>query len=359
MQAENNSIKQAIFNSKYTYLIAELSANHGGKISIAKDTIKSMAENGTDAVKVQTYTADSLSMNVDNEFLGPLKSGLWKGTRPYDLFEQAAMPWDWQPELKEYAESLGLDFFSSPFDYKAVDFLADIEVSAYKIASFDITDIPLIRYIAQKQKPIIISTGVASFEDVELAYQTCVKAGNQQIALLKCTSAYPSPYEDVNLRTIPYLAEKFKAPIGLSDHTLGIEVPIAAVTLGARIIEKHYILDRAIGGADAAFSLTPNEFGAMAKAIRNIEKALGKFDYIQTDLMKDARTRARSYFYIKDLRAGEKISADCIKSVRPAAGLPPKDYDRFVNSVLRRDVKKGTPASWEDHGIIKASSFNN
>lgn len=342
-------IYKKILSHNRSYIIAELSANHGGQIEIAKKTILAMKESGADAVKVQTYTPSSLTMDIDNEYFGPRKSGLWKGRRPYELYAEASMPWEWQPELQSYAKALGLDFFSSPFDFKAIDFLEGLNVPMYKIASFEITDVPLIRYAAEKQKPMIISTGVADLEDIELAKKTCLEAGNDKIIFLKCTSAYPAPYEDVHLNAIPYLKNHFNVPVGLSDHTLGIEIPVASVVLGAQVIEKHFIIDRKIGGPDSAFSLEPHEFKAMVSGIRNVEKALGPVgSYIQTEAMKDAKSRSRSLFYQKKLNKGHILTNEDLKSVRSFAGVHTKDINKLIGKVLNTEVNVGQPASLQD-----------
>ncbi|MCD4769280.1 MAG: pseudaminic acid synthase, partial [Bacteroidales bacterium] len=266
-----------------TFIIAELSANHKNEFKLAEETIKAMALAGANAVKVQTFTADSLSLDVNNEYFGPKKEGLWKGYRPYDLYSEASMPYEWQPKLKQIAEKLGMVFFSSPFDKEAVDFLESINVPIYKIASFEINDIPLIKYVAQKGKPIIISTGVADIKDIELAVQCCREVGNDNITLLKCTSQYPALIEDANLNTIPDLKKRFKVKVGVSDHTQGSIVPVVAVSLGAEVVEKHFILDRSIGGPDSAFSMEPVEFGEMVKSVREVERSLGKISYNVTN----------------------------------------------------------------------------
>jgi pseudaminic acid synthase len=332
--------------AKRTYIIAELSANHNNDFKLAKDTITAIKESGADAVKFQTYTADSLSLDVDNEIFGPRKDGLWKGLRPYDLFKEASMPYEWQSELSEYAKKLGLDWLSSPFDFEAVDFLESIKCPTYKIASLEIVDIPLIKYAARKGKPIIISTGISRLADIELAVDTCRSMGNNNISLLKCTSAYPSPYEEINLKTIPHMKDTFGLPVGLSDHTLGIEVALGAVALGAEIIEKHFILDKSLGGADSAFSMEPDEFKQMVTGIRNLEKALGQVNYNLTKNTIESRKRGRSLFAVKDIKKGEKLTSENIRSVRPGLGLHPKHYEQVVNKVVKLDIKKGTPLSW-------------
>jgi len=259
------------------YIIAELSANHNNDFDIAVKTIESIAESGADAVKIQTYTADSLSLDVDNEYFKVKSEGLWKGYRPFDLYNEAAMPYEWQPKLQKVAQNLGLEFFSSPFDREGVDFLETLEVPKYKIASFEITDIPLIEYAASKGKPVIISTGVAELDDIALAVETCRNAGNNDITLLKCTSNYPASLDDANLLTIPDMKEKFGVKVGVSDHSMGSIVPIVAVSLGAQVVEKHFILDRNLGGPDAAFSMEPEEFKRMAEDVEMLRLHWGRF----------------------------------------------------------------------------------
>ncbi len=322
------------------YIIAEISANHNQDYELTLDTIKACKNSGADAVKFQTYTPDSLSIDTDNEYFGAFKSGLWKGKRPYDLYKEAAMPWEWQKGLSEYAMSIGLDWLSSPFDHKAVDFLDSLNIPAYKLASLEITDIPLIEHIASKGKPIIISTGVAEIEDIEAAIEACRRKGNEQVSLLKCTSQYPAPIEAANMITLPDMKKRFGLTIGLSDHTPGSIVPVVAVSLGAKIIEKHFILDRSIGGPDAAFSMEPSEFGSMVKDVRDAEKALGKVDYQVTE--KD-RLRRRSLFVVKDVKKGERITKENVRSVRPGHGLHPKYLEKILTKKFAVDVTMGTP----------------
>ncbi|BDD06970.1 pseudaminic acid synthase [Aureibacter tunicatorum] len=327
-----------------SFIIAELSANHNNDFELAKETIYAMKESGADCVKLQTYTADSLSLNADTKYFEPRKEGLWKGYRPYDLYQEASMPWEWQPKLIELAESLEMVCFSSPFDFKAVDFLEELNTPAYKIASFEIQDIPLIRYVASKGKPVIMSTGIATQEDIELAVKTCREQGNDQIALLKCTSAYPTPFNEINLNVIPDMKDRFGVEvIGLSDHTMGSTVPLGAVAIGARIIEKHFVLDRSNGGVDASFSMEPQEFKHMVDSVRDLEKALGTVTYDLTEKALDSRTRGRSLFIVEDLKAGEVLTEKNIKSVRPGAGLHPKYYDEVLGKSIKKDVAKGTP----------------
>lgn len=338
----------SISNSKIgdnnkTFIIAELSANHMNDFEIAVKTIKAMAEAGADAVKFQTFTPDTITIDCDNDFFQIKQGTVWDGQVLYDLYEDAFMPWDWQPELKKIAEDVGLIVFSSPFDKTSVDFLEKMDVPAYKIASFEITDIPLIEYVASKGKPIIISIGIASFEDIELAINTCLNVGNNQIALLKCTSSYPSPLDEINLNTIPDMIDKFDCVIGLSDHTLGGEVSTAAVALGANIIEKHFILDRKMGGPDSEFSMEPHEFKQMVDSIRNVEKALGKVSYDLSDKMKSNKEFSRSLFVVEDMKKGEIITEDNVRSIRPGFGLHPKYLKEILGKKVNEDLKKGTP----------------
>ncbi len=335
-----------IGKGKPVFIIAELSANHNQSFQLAVETIHAMKEAGADAVKLQTYTPDTITINSRNE-LFMKKDGLWKGQSLYELYQKAYTPWEWQPELKELAEKLGMVCFSSPFDKTAVDFLEEMDVPAYKIASFEIVDIPLIEYVASKGKPVIMSTGVATLEDIELAIDTCRKADNNDIALLKCTSSYPAPYEEMNLKSIPFLKEKFGLPVGLSDHTMGIEIPVAAVALGAVIIEKHFILDKKLDTPDKAFSLDPTEFKQMVDAVRNVEKALGEEGYLFTDKMSKARKNARSLFVVKDIKKGELFTEENIRSIRPGAGLHPKYFSEILGKRAVEDIKKGTPLKWE------------
>lgn len=326
-----------------TFIIAELSANHMNDFDIAVKTIEAMAESGADAVKFQTFTPDTITIDCDNEYFQIKQGTVWDGQVLHELYEDAYMPWDWQPKLKKIAEDLGLIVFSSPFDKTSVDFLEDMDVPAYKIASFEITDIPLIEYVASKGKPIIISTGIASIEDIELAVQTCLDAGNTQICLLKCTSSYPAPFEEINLKTIPNMYNKFNCTVGLSDHTLGGEVSIASVALGAKIIEKHFILDRNMGGPDSEFSMEPLEFKEMVDSIRNVEKALGEVSYELTDKVKSNREFSRSLFVVEDIKKGEIITEANVHSIRPGFGLHPKYLKKILGKKVKKDLNKGIP----------------
>ena len=326
-----------------TFIIAELSANHMNDLDIAIKTIEAIAQSGADAVKFQTFTPDTITINCDNDYFQIKQGTVWDGQVLYGLYEDAYMPWDWQPKLKKIAEDLGLIVFSSPFDKTSVDFLEDMDIPLYKIASFEITDIPLIEYVASKGKPIIISTGIATLEDIELAVQTCLNVGNSQIALLKCTSSYPAPYEEINLNTIPDISSKFNVISGLSDHTLGSEVSVAAVALGAKIIEKHFILDRNLGGSDSTFSMEPKEFKHMVDSIRNIEKALGTVNYDLSEKSKLNREFSRSLFVVNDIKKGEIITEDNVRSIRPNFGIHPKYLNKILGKKIKQDLKKGTP----------------
>ncbi len=325
------------------FIIAELSANHDQKFDLAVESIKAIKECGADAVKFQTYTPDTITLDSDKDFFKIKQGTIWDGTTLYKLYQQAYTPWEWQPKLKKYAEELGLICFSTPFDKTAVDFLEKLDVPAYKIASFEIVDIPLIEYAASKGKPVIISTGIATEEDVFEAVEACRRVGNNQIALLKCTSEYPAPIEEANLKAIPYLSEKFNVVAGLSDHTLGTTASVAAAAIGARIIEKHFILDRKMGGPDAAFSLEPHEFKQMVDAVRNVEKSLGNPILELTEKVKRSRYFARSLFVVKDIKAGEVFTDDNVRSIRPSNGLPPKFLKNVLGKKAKKNIEKGTP----------------
>lgn len=330
------------------YIIAELSANHNNDFELAVKTVKAMAETGADAVKVQTYTAESLSMDVDNEYFGPKKDGPWKGIRPYDLFTQGSMPYEWQPRLKKVAEDFGMEFFSSPFDFEAVDFLEKMGVPRYKIASFEITDVALIEYTAAKQKPMIISTGVAEEVDVQRAVEACRKVGNEDITILKCTSEYPASVEDANLTTLPYFKERFDVKVGISDHTMGSLVPTVSVGLGATVVEKHFILDRNLGGPDSAFSMEPHEFTEMVKSVRQASSALGK---VMMEVPERNKMRRRSLFIAKDIKKGHVFTEENVRSVRPGYGMHPRHLSSILGKVTAMDLKKGDPL--QDHMIIQ------
>lgn len=322
------------------FIIAELSANHNNDFDLAVKTIQAMAESGADAVKVQTYKPESLTINSDTGHFAPKTEGLWKGYTPWRLYTEAAMPYEWQPKLQKIANDLGLEFFSSPFDKEGVDFLEQLNVPRYKIASFEITDIPLIEYTASKGKPMIISTGVADEQDIQLALETCRNAGNHDITLLKCTSQYPATIEQANLNTIPDMKRKFGVKVGLSDHTMGSLVPTVAVSLGAEVVEKHFILDRSLGGPDSAFSMEPHEFKEMVDSVRNTEKALGNVSYEVSD--KD-KLRRRSLFAVEDIKAGDVITDKNVRSIRPGFGMHPRYLNEISGKPTRYEYTKGDP----------------
>ena len=330
------------------YIIAEMSANHNQDFDQAVKIIEAAKEAGTDAIKLQTYTPDTLTIDCDNEYFRIGKGTIWEGRNLYDLYGEAYTPWEWQPRLKEIAEDLGLDLFSTPFDHTAVDFLEEMNVPAHKIASFEIVDLPLIRRVAQTGKPIIMSTGMASLAEIDEAVRTIREAGATQIALLKCTSAYPAPPEEMNLRTIPHLAQAFDVPVGLSDHTLGIAVPVAAVALGACIVEKHFTLSRDAPGPDSAFSLEPQEFKAMVEAIRVAEKALGEVRYEVTEHEAASRVFRRSLFVVQDVKPGEVFTVENVRSIRPGYGLHTRYMDEVLGRQAARDIERGTPLSWSN-----------
>lgn len=328
-------------------IIAELSANHNGDMQNALDTIKAAKEIGANVIKLQTYTADTLTLDSDKEdFI--IKGGtLWDGKTMYDLYKEAYTPWEWHEELFRYARDIGIDIFSSPFDKTAVDFLEEFNPSAYKIASFEITDYELIRYTASKGRPIIISTGIATIDEIQDAVDICRGEGNDNIILLKCTSAYPAALEDANLLTIPNLAETFGVISGFSDHTLGATAPVVATTLGAKVIEKHFILDKSIGGADADFSLDKEEFAQMIQAVRDAEKLLGKVDYSMTEKKKKSRQFSRSLYVAEDIKEGEIFTEEDIRSVRPGYGLHPKYLKDILGRKATKDLEKGTATTMD------------
>lgn len=329
------------------FIIAELSANHNGSLDTALKTIDAMKASGADAVKLQTYTPDTITLDCDSEMFTISQGTLWDKRKFHDLYAEAMTPWEWHSILFDHAKSLGMEAFSSPFDNSAVDFLSELDVPAYKIASFEITDIPLIEYTATKGKPIIISTGIATQDDIEEALNACRRAGNDQITLLKCTSAYPAALEEMNLLTIADMKNRFEVSVGLSDHTMSLSAPVAAVALGARVIEKHFILDRGMGGADSAFSLEPQEFKMMVDAVRDTEKLLGKVTYDLSAKSLKSREFSRSLFVAEDVKAGDAINSLNVRSVRPGFGLPPKYLKAIIGKQFKEDISKGTPLSWD------------
>lgn len=332
------------FNLPHTFIIAELSANHGHDINIAIETIKAAKRAGADAIKLQTYTPDTLTIDCDNSYFKELLKGtIWEGQKFYDLYKDAYTPWDWHYQLFEVAKREGLICFSSPFDKSSVDFLEQFNPPAYKIASFEIQDIPLIEYTARKMKPMIISTGMAEKDDITLAVETCRKVGNNNIILLKCTSSYPAPIEEVNLATIPDLKSEFGVEAGLSDHTTGFIAPVVAVSLGARVIEKHFILNHSVGGPDASFSLDENEFTQMVNVVRQAEKALGTVSYKLTPKAAENKKFGRSLFVVENIKAGELFTEKNVRSIRPNFGLHPKFYNQIIGKKAKTNIERGTP----------------
>ncbi|MDO8871790.1 MAG: pseudaminic acid synthase [Methanoregula sp.] len=329
------------------YIIAELSANHNQDFNQAVALIKAAKEAGADAVKIQTYTPDTLTINCNNNYFQISKGTQWEGKNLYSLYKEAYTPWEWQPNLKKIATGLGIDLFSTPFDSSSVDFLESIDVPCYKVSSFEIVDIPLIQKIARTGKPIILSTGMASLAEIEEAVNAIRNEGNEQIALLKCTSAYPALPEDMNLKTIPDMTKAFQMPVGLSDHTLGIAVPIAAVALGACIVEKHLSLSRNTPGPDSSFSLEPHEFKIMVDSIRETERALGTVNYSVTEHEKASRIFRRSLFAIEDIAGGEILTEKNIRSIRPGYGLPPKYLHDILGKKAKGNIYRGTPLHWD------------
>lgn len=329
------------------YIIAELSANHNQQFDAAVKLIHAAKSAGADAVKLQTYTPDTLTIDANNKYFR-IKGTLWNGKTLYNLYQEAYTPWEWQPRLKEYAEEIGIALFSTPFDSTAVEFLEKMDVPAYKIASFEIVDIPLLRCVAETGKPVIISTGMSTLDEISEAVDTVQRTGNMNIALLKCTSAYPSLPEDMNLKMIPFLEKKFDGiPIGLSDHSMTNEVPIAAVTLGARIIEKHLTLSRNDRGPDSGFSLEPHEFKSMVQSIRTTEKALGEITNSIGARERTSLIFRRSLFVVKNVKAGERFTKHNICSIRPGHGLHPRNFDNVLGQKAKMDISRGTPLNWD------------
>lgn len=330
-----------ISSSNSVFIIAELSANHNGSLEVALETIKAAKRAGADAIKLQTYTADTMTIDSNSDdFI--IKGTVWEGENLYRLYQRAYTPWEWHKQLFEAAAEVGLVCFSSPFDASAVDFLEKLDVPAYKIASFEITDIPLIEYVASKEKPIILSTGIATHEDITLALDACRRMGNNQIVLLKCTSSYPAPIEEANMVMVKDMAERYGVMTGLSDHTIGSTVPIVATCFGARILEKHFILDRSIGGPDASFSMNEEEFTTMVKAVREAEKAIGVVDYTPTDKQVQGRQFSRSLYVAADIKAGETFTPENIRSVRPGHGMHPRFLPEVLGKTAKHDLDFGS-----------------
>jgi pseudaminic acid synthase len=340
MKTVNSNINSSVF------IIAELSANHGNDINIVRETIKAAKRTGADAIKIQTYTADTITIDSKKDHFKINQGTHWDGQYLYDLYKTASLPWEWHEEIFEFAKKEGILCFSSPFDQTAVDLLESLNNPIYKIASFEITDIPLIEYAASKGKPMIISTGIAEIEDIELAIETCKKVGNNDITILKCTSAYPAEPKNANLLTIPDIKSRFGVKAGLSDHTMGMEGPVVAVALGATVIEKHFILDKSIGGPDAHFSLDEKEFSEMVKAVRIAEHMIGRVDYEMTEKKKKSREFSRSLFIVENVKAGEKITKENIRIIRPGFGVHPKYFSELLGKEFKVDCTKGTPMSF-------------
>jgi pseudaminic acid synthase len=332
------------------YLVAEISANHNQKFEKALFLLQAAKEAGADAVKLQTYTPDTLTIPSNRPVFRVGGGTLWDGRTLYELYREAYTPWEWQPKLKETAEELGLGFFSTAFDPSAVDFLEKMGVPVHKVASFEIVDIPLVEKMARTGKPLILSTGMATLEEIEEAVRAAREAGAEEIAILKCNSAYPAPPEEMNLRVIPRLAEIFGVPVGLSDHTLDTSVPVAAVAMGACIVEKHFILSRLDGGPDSAFSVEPREFKAMARAIRTAEKALGEVRWGVNQSEEKSKVFRRSLFVVQDIKSGEIFTEENVRSIRPGMGLPPRHLKEILGRAARMNVERGTPLSWEHVG---------
>jgi N-acetylneuraminate synthase len=330
-----------------SYIIAEMSANHGHDLNTAKEIVRAASKAGGDAIKLQTYTPDTITIECDRPEFRVGSGTIWEGRTLYDLYEEAYTPWEWHEELMALATELGIDCFSSPFDSSAVDFLEDLDVPAYKIASFEIVDIPLIKRIARTGKPIIMSTGMATLSEIEEAVSIARDAGNEQLVLLKCTSSYPAPPEEANLLTIPHLSATFGVPAGLSDHTLGIAAPVAARAVGACVIEKHFTLSRDQPGPDSSFSLEPQEFAELVRSVRFVEKALGNVHYGLTSKQKASRVFRRSLFVVGEIREGELLTPQNIRSIRPGGGLHTRYLEEVIGKRASQDIERGTPLSWD------------
>ena len=347
MEAEKMKIgNRLVGKGEPCFIVAEISCNHHQKKEHALKLIEEAKNAGADGVKFQTYTPDTITLDADTEYF-KISGTLWEGKTLYELYSEAYTPWEWFRDLKEKAEGLGLAFFSSPFDETAADFLEGLGVPAYKVASFEINHIPLLKHIAEKKKPIILSTGVSTLEDIELAVKTIREAGNQEIAILKCTSSYPALYNEMNLSTIADIRDRFGVVSGLSDHSMSISVPVAAAAVGASIIEKHFTLSREAGGPDAKFSLEPKEFREMVKLVREAEEALGNVDYEPTEKAKEHRFLMRSIFASDDIKKGGELTKENIRVVRPGNGMHPKHYPEVLGKRAKLDIKKGTPLSRE------------
>lgn len=335
-----------VTDSEKTFCIAELSANHNHSLDRALSLVEAAAAAGADAIKIQTYTAASMTIDCNSEHFRP-QNPLWKDKTLFSLYDEAALPLEWTGPLQTRALELGLDFFSTPFSCEAVDFLESFSVKRYKVASFEVIDIPLLRRIAATGKPVIMSTGMASLGEIDEAVRTLRQGGTTDITLLKCTSAYPAPAEDANLRTIPHLAQAFGCRVGISDHTMGSAVAVAAVALGAKVVEKHFTLSRSGGGPDDSFSMEPDEFRCMVNDIRTVEKALGQVCYSPTEAQLRSRKNRRSLYAVKDIAAGEILTAENVRSIRPGYGLHPRYLDVVMGRRAQTDIAMGTPLSWD------------
>lgn len=347
MNKEIKIANKIISENAPVFIIAEMSANHLMDFDRAVQIMQAAKDAGADAIKIQTYTPDTITLNSEADCFQITQGTIWDGTTLHKLYQTAYTPWEWQPKLQKIAADMGLVFFSSPFDFTSVDFLEEMNVPAYKIASFEINDIPLIKKIAKLGKPMIFATGIAYMADIDLALRTCKEAGNEDVILLKCCSAYPAPYEDINLKTMNAMKESFDCLVGLSDHTHGYAVASAAAALGARVIEKHLILSRADGGADAAFSMEPAEFKDMVDSVRVIEKSLGTISFDLTPKQAKSREHSRSLFVAQDMKAGDVFTPDNLRSVRPACGLHTMHYEELLGKKVKQDVVLGTPMSWD------------
>ena len=328
------------------YTIAEMSANHAGNLDYALKTVEAAKNAGADCLKIQTYTADTMTINCDNDYF-KIKDGMWEGYTLYDLYSEASMPWEWQGKIKEKCDQVGIDFLSTPFDQSSVDFLENLGVGLYKVASFELVDIPLIEYIASKGKPMIISTGMGSVEEIEDAVNVCKSQGNEQIVLLKCSSEYPASYEDMNLLTIVDMQKRFGVTIGLSDHSMGSLAPVVAVALGAQVIEKHFCVDRAIKTADSSFSMMPDEFKQMVEDVQNVQKIRGAANYQLSEKEKCNLKFRRSVFTVKDIDKGEYITGENTRVIRPGYGIKPIKYKEVLGKKTNVKIKRGTPVAEE------------
>jgi len=343
------------------YIIAEMSSNHAGSLDRAIEIIQEAKRSGADCIKLQTYTADTMTILSDKEYF-KIKAGTWKGENLYTLYKKAQTPWEWQGRLKEEAEKIGLDFFSTPYDRTSVDFLEELGVEFYKISSFELLDVPLIKYVASKKKPIIMSTGMATFGEIEQSVKTIRDCGLEEIALLRCSSAYPAVLEDMNLRTIMHLGNAFGVPVGFSDHSIGSIAAVTAVALGAKIIEKHICLSREIKSPDSLFSAEPLEFKQMVKDIRNVEKAVGEVSYEISELERINKNFRKSIFIVKDIKSGEAFSKENIRVIRPGNGISPQFYQEIMGKKAVLDISSGMPLSWHhverENNLMKEEHFD-